>query len=136
MSNIYLKSYYWEKLTFSKLQFSKFKNLSPGQVLESSNSCRYHWILKCFAVSESNRIRTHNHLVHKQKLNHLDKLAKWLSCVVSTCLYLICMVQLIICYFFYQIFEMGQLDRISFFRGVLLGKRGWPFLHKRNTLKY
>ena len=31
-----------------------------------------------------NVIRTHNHLVRKRTFNHLDKLAKWLSCVVST----------------------------------------------------
>ena len=34
-----------------------------------------------------NWIRTHNHLVHKRTLNHLAKLVKWLSCVVSTYLY-------------------------------------------------
>ena len=34
-----------------------------------------------------NWTRTHNYLVHKQTLNHLAKLAKCLSCVVSTCLY-------------------------------------------------
>ena len=31
--------------------------------------------------------RTHNHLVHKQNLNHLAKLTKWLSCVVSSYMY-------------------------------------------------
>ena len=39
------------------------------------------------SLSECNWTRTHNHLVHKQTLNHLAKLAKWLSCVVSTYLY-------------------------------------------------
>ena len=34
-----------------------------------------------------NWTRTHNHLVHKRTLNHLAKLARWLSCVVSTYLY-------------------------------------------------
>ena len=37
--------------------------------------------------NECNWTRTHNHFVHKQTLNHLAKLAKWLSCVVSTYLY-------------------------------------------------
>ena len=32
----------------------------------------------------NNGIRTYNHLVRKRTLNHLVKLAKWLSCVVST----------------------------------------------------
>ena len=37
--------------------------------------------------SGSNGIRTQNHLACKQTLNHLAKLAKRLSCVVSTYLY-------------------------------------------------
>ena len=44
-------------------------------------------------LSDSNGIRTHNHLVRKRTLNHLAKLEKWLSCVVST----ICTVHLIVC---------------------------------------
>ena len=39
------------------------------------------------SLSDSNVIRTHNHLVRKQRFNQLAKLAKWLSCVVSTYLY-------------------------------------------------
>ena len=38
-------------------------------------------------LSDCNWTRTHNHLVHKRTLNHLAKLAKWLSCVVSLYLY-------------------------------------------------
>ena len=37
--------------------------------------------------SDCNWTRTQNHLVLKRTLNHLAKLAKWLSCVVSTYLY-------------------------------------------------
>ena len=37
-----------------------------------------------WSLSDSNRIRDYNHLVCKRKLNHLAKLAKWLSCVVNT----------------------------------------------------
>ena len=40
-----------------------------------------------WSLSDSNAIRTHNHLFCKRTLNHLAKLAKWLSCVVNTCLY-------------------------------------------------
>ena len=40
--------------------------------------------------SGSNGIRTQNHLVRKQTLNHLAKLAKQLSCVVSTYMYGAC----------------------------------------------
>ena len=36
------------------------------------------------ALDDYNGIRTHNHLVCKQTLKHLAKLAKWLSFVVST----------------------------------------------------
>ena len=39
-------------------------------------------ILKKAVFSDSNRIQTHNHLVHKRTLNYLAKLAslaKWLS---------------------------------------------------------
>ena len=40
-----------------------------------------------WSLSDCNWTRTHNHLVHKRTLNHLTKLAKWLSSVVSTYLY-------------------------------------------------
>ena len=40
-----------------------------------------------WSLTDSNRIRTNNHLVRKRTLNHLAKLSKWLSCVVSTYLY-------------------------------------------------
>ena len=40
-----------------------------------------------WSLSEYNWTRTQNHLVCKQTLNHLAKLTKWLSCVLSTYLY-------------------------------------------------
>ena len=44
---------------------------------------------KCevWSLSDCNWTRIYNHLVHKGTLNHLAKLAKWLSCSVSTYLY-------------------------------------------------
>ena len=42
---------------------------------------------KIWSLGDSNWTRTHNHLVHKKTLNHLAKLAKWLSYVVSTYLF-------------------------------------------------
>ena len=39
------------------------------------------------SLSECNWTRTHNHFVRKPTHNHLAKLTKWLSCVVSTDLY-------------------------------------------------
>ena len=47
-----------------------------------ARSRRHIWRL-----SHCNGTRTHNHLVRKRTLNHLAKLAKWLSFVVSTYLY-------------------------------------------------
>ena len=38
-------------------------------------------------LSDCNGTRTYNHLVCKWILNHLARLAKWLSCVVNTYLY-------------------------------------------------
>ena len=37
--------------------------------------------------NDCNGYRNHNHLVRVRTLNHLAKLAEWLSCVVSTYLY-------------------------------------------------
>ena len=39
------------------------------------------------SLSNRNKIQTDNHLVHKWTLNHLAKLAKWLSYIVNTYLY-------------------------------------------------
>ena len=47
---------------------------------------RNSWI-KTGILRDSNRIRTHNHLIRKQTLNNLAKLAKRLNCVVTTYLY-------------------------------------------------
>ena len=38
-------------------------------------------------LGDCNWTRTHNHLLYKRTLKYLAKLAKWLSCVVSTYLY-------------------------------------------------
>ena len=42
---------------------------------------------KIWSLSNCNWTRTQNHLVRKGTLNHLAKLTKLLSCVLSTCLY-------------------------------------------------
>ena len=39
------------------------------------------------SLGGSDGIRIPNHLIRKRTLNHLVKLAEWLSCVVSTYLY-------------------------------------------------
>ena len=43
--------------------------------------------MSIWSLSDCNWTRTHSHLVHKRTLNSLAKLAKWLSCVVSTYLH-------------------------------------------------
>ena len=55
-----------------------------GSILEM------HYLTLLFVnirFSNCNGTQTHNHLVRKRTLNHLVKLAKWLSCAVSTCLF-------------------------------------------------
>ena len=42
---------------------------------------------KIWSLSDCNWTQTQKHLVQKQTLNHLAKLAKWLSCVLSTYLH-------------------------------------------------
>ena len=54
----------------------KFTRLIPGNVCVQAEG-----------ISDSNWTRTQNHLVREPTFNHLAKLAKWLSCVLSTCLY-------------------------------------------------
>ena len=41
-----------------------------------------------WSLSDSNGIQIHNHLIRKRTLNHLPKLAKWLSYLVNTYLYI------------------------------------------------
>ena len=52
-----------------------------------------------WSLSDCNWTRTHNHLVRKQTLNHLAKLAKWLSCVVSTYLYIVFDCMFLLCHY-------------------------------------
>ena len=49
--------------------------------------CNLAKAFKHNTICDSNSIQTHNHLVRKRTLNHFAKLAKWLTCVVSTYLY-------------------------------------------------
>ena len=49
--------------------------------------CNLAKAFKHNAICDSSGIQTHNHLVRKRTLNHFAKLAKWLTCVVSTYLY-------------------------------------------------
>ena len=51
-----------------------------------SISLRFIYIVMWYCY-DCNGTLTHNHLVCKQTFNHLAKMAKWFSCVVSTHLY-------------------------------------------------
>ena len=51
MSNIYLKVTIEKNWRSQNFDFLNLKNLSPGQFLGSSNSRRYHWILKLLAAN-------------------------------------------------------------------------------------
>ena len=51
------------------------------------------WSTKPSHRSDGNWTQNHNQLIIKQELNHLLKLARWLSCVVS----IICTVHLTVC---------------------------------------
>ena len=73
-----------------------FRTLMPVKGEISNNSiisCKKNENLLLFwksliqysqSLSDCNGTRIHNHLVCKRTLNHLTKLAKWLSCVVGT----------------------------------------------------
>ena len=55
------------------------KSILPSSLIYQANDCNW--------------TRTQNHLLLKRTLNHLAKLAKWLSCVLSK----ICTVHLTVC---------------------------------------
>ena len=50
------------------------------------------------SLSDGNWIRIHNHLVRKSTVDHLVKLVKWLSCVLSTYLYCTFDCRILLCY--------------------------------------
>ena len=51
MSNVYLKVTIDKDWRSQNFDILSSKNLSPGQFLETSNSCRYFWILKVLVTS-------------------------------------------------------------------------------------
>ena len=61
-------------------EFTLYSCLNVKELLAQSRR-------KIWRLSDCNWTRNQNHLVHKRTINHLAKLAKWLSCVVSTYLY-------------------------------------------------
>ena len=51
MSNIYLKATVEENWSSQTCDFLSLKNLSPDEFFGSSNSSRYHWILKLLVAT-------------------------------------------------------------------------------------
>ena len=51
-----LKSYYREKLTYSKLRFSKFKKFASRSVFGVSNLGKYHFIFKLFVAAQKSEV--------------------------------------------------------------------------------
>ena len=64
-------------------EFTLYKWLNVNELLASSSG-------EIWCLSDCNGIGTQNYLVPKRSLNHLAKLAKWFSCVLSTYLYGAC----------------------------------------------
>ena len=80
-------------------------------------------------LSDSNEIRTHNHLVRKGTLNHLAKLVKWLSSgftlkhlhdMIRTCS------------------QMHHADKYSQHSSVIwpVWLNGWVFVHKLSSCEF
>ena len=84
---IYYHFLYWLYVLIMSLAYFVFPLYIVAQNVKellARNSC------DIWSLSNCNRTRTHNHLVHlvcKRTLNHLAKLGKWLNCVVSFYLY-------------------------------------------------
>ena len=51
ISSICFKVTIEKKWHIQNFDFISSKSLSPGQFLESSNSCRYHWIFKLLVAT-------------------------------------------------------------------------------------
>ena len=73
----------WYVLIMSRTRFS----VNPHSIIAwmSRNSCSKQ--AKIWSLSNCSWTQTHNHLVNKQTPNHVAKLVKWFSFVVSTYLY-------------------------------------------------
>ena len=78
-------------------------------------------------LSDSNGIRTQNQLVCKRTSNHLAKLFKWLSCVVSTYLYVTRVRGMVITYI-----QMNRTDNFSQHITVIgsVSLSGWVFVYE------
>ena len=93
-----------------------------------------------WSLSDCNGTRTHNHLIRKRTLNHLVKLAKWLSCVVSTylygafdCMFLSCHV--CVSEWIHTLYsQMHRTDKYSQHSSIIwpIWLNGWVFVYELN----
>ena len=60
ITNIYLKNTIEKKKPTQNFVFKSLKRLSPGQFLWSSNSRRYHWIVKLLAATSKSEVWKQN----------------------------------------------------------------------------
>ena len=109
-NNIFNKSVNYQHLSTNPLVI-QFNYLQLYVIILSLTSFTLYSLPECqgtqrrrliWSLSDSNRIWTHNHLVCKRTLNHLTKLAKLLSCVVSTYLYGVFDCMLLSCHYEFQ----------------------------------
>ena len=77
-----MAKYIWMKLFLDSLRF-----IFPFAIKSLCFIMLWPYFLTITNLSDCKWTRTHNHLVFKRTLNHLAKLGKWLSCVLSTYLY-------------------------------------------------
>ena len=93
---LYIQNIFWNsRFHFLKLTHFKTDRWLIDRVMNQIKRNWQHHLLHLAQGQEHtyawendcNWTRTHTHLVHKGTLNHLAKLTKWLSCVVSTYLY-------------------------------------------------
>ena len=90
-SSFFKNRYFLERTSFwffkSPLSFFAFLNWDGPCTLSKNFFATFVHVKQQISLSDCNWTRTQNHLVRKRTLNHLPKLAKWLSCVLSTYLY-------------------------------------------------
>ena len=67
-----------------------FTNLFATCAEEAIKSILHEFQTNSISLSNCNETPTHTHVIRKRTLNHLAKLAKWLSCVMSTVHLIVC----------------------------------------------
>ena len=94
--SILVDSYFFDTFTYLAKSNLIFKNQYVRKLISLGYNYRNEFLCiriilsnwqKITFSNDCNWTRTQSHLVHIRTLNHLAKLAKWLSCVLSTYLY-------------------------------------------------